>query len=60
MDGVLVTKRVVSYCQRRCNAVFAIHSTVKVFNRLYITDMMERFGFKSEHAMQVMKLIKGL
>ena len=31
---------------------------VKAFNQLYITKKMERFNFKSGHAMQVAKLIK--
>ena len=34
MDGVLVTKHVVTYCQRRGNTVFAVHSTVKIVQLL--------------------------
>ena len=59
MGGVLVTKHVISYFQRRAgNAVFAIHFTVKPFNQLYITNKTERFSFKNGHAVLVAKLIK--
>ena len=33
------------------NAVFAIHYTLKLFNRLYFTNKIERFSFKSGSAM---------
>ena len=59
MGGALVTKRVVSYFQKRAgNAVFAVHFTAKPFNQLYITNKTERLSFKSGCAVRVAKLIK--
>ena len=52
----LVMKCVIGYCQRR--AVFAVHFTIKAFNQLYITNKMERFSFKSGHAMRIAELMK--
>ena len=47
MGMALVTKHVVSYCQRK-----------KPFNQLYITNKTKHFSFKSGRAMHVAKLTK--
>ena len=48
MGGALVTKRVVSYCQRI--ARFAIQFTVKAVYQLYIANKTKRISFISGHA----------
>ena len=40
------------------NAVFAVHFPVKALNQLYITNIRERFSFKSWHAVRLAKLTK--
>ena len=57
MGGALVTKCIVSYCQRRaryCHVSRSVHSK----SRLTITNKMERFSFKSERAVQVEEVLK--
>ena len=44
MGVALVSKRVMSYCQRR--AVFAVHYMVKDVIQLYFTNKMEHFSLK--------------
>ena len=58
MGGALVMKHVMSYFQRRGDAVFVIHFTVKAFNQLYITNKTECFSFKSGCAVWVAKLVE--
>ena len=57
-DGRGLNNEVMSYCQRRVMLYLLLITQEKAFIQLYITNSMERFNFKSGHAMQVAKLIK--